>query len=58
MLSPEEKKEALQEMLTTKFPFKRMLVTTVIGIILSIILIVFQILSIVYQTPLYYIGVG
>ncbi len=58
-LTREEKFLAKKEYITLPiFPAKFYLLCTFINIASSIIMIAFQILSILYESPMYYVGIG
>lgn len=55
-LSKEEKMEALEQMLQTRFPLRPMIILSTIGILASFIAIAFQIVAIIEDVKLGYIG--
>ena len=57
-LSKEERLRCLEQMLREKFPLKLYIVSGAIHIFFAIAAIVFQIIAIVYQAKLYWIGTG
>ncbi len=58
-LTQEEKEFAKKEYVSLPiFPAKFYLLCTFFNIICAIAMITFQILSIVYKSPLYYVGIG
>lgn len=55
-LTKEEKREALEQMLQTRFPLIPMIVLSTVGILASLITIAFQIIAIVENVKYSYIG--
>lgn len=57
-LTKEERLECLETMLTENFPTKTYIISSAIHIFFAIAAIAFQIVAIVYQAKLYFIGTG
>jgi hypothetical protein len=57
-MSREERKVVVQEILDNNLPFVQLTLNTSIGIFLALLAIGFEIASIIFKSPLYYIGAG
>lgn len=58
MFTKIQRQQFIERMLHTKFPFVIVLSIIVLNVILGFCLIAAQVLSIIFVTPLYYIGAG